>query len=118
MTRTTSASGNPPTTARAGGAPYPAERTDEEQFRRAYADGRLTGGAGPGPSAPWEERLARIALTRTADPGDAVIGATLRERGPQDTLAAARTGRPLPHASPRRTESYAIKAARADPLVE
>lgn len=67
------------------------------------------------PGIPWDERLARAALTRITDPGDEVIGRALRERGAQATVRAARTGTPLPGASAQRTESYARRAARADP---
>ncbi|WP_372440831.1 DNA-processing protein DprA [Actinacidiphila acididurans] len=93
----------------------------EEWLRAAYAGGRLTGIAGgvePGECAAWEERLARVALTRVADPGDEVMGRAVRERGAREALWAARAGEPLPGASPRRTESYAIKGARADPLAD
>jgi DNA processing protein len=67
------------------------------------------------PGIPWDERLARAALTRITDPGDEVIGRALHERGPQATVRAARSGTPLPGASAQRTESYARRAARADP---
>ncbi|HEY5832631.1 DNA-processing protein DprA [Streptomyces sp.] len=98
----------------------------EAALRLAYERG-LTGGVlgdlgvlgpGSGSIAGWDERLARVALTRVADPGDAVMGRAVRERGAREALRAARDGHALPGATPRRTENYAIKAARMDPLAD
>ncbi len=88
------------------------------QVRAAYEAGALTGTEGLAAAAPWEERLARVALTRVADPGDEVMGRALRDVGPLDALRAARDGRRLPGAGERRTEGYAIRAARADPAAD
>jgi DNA processing protein len=71
-----------------------------------------------GEGVSWDERLARAALTRIADPGDKVIGRALHELGVEGTLRAAHAGTPLPGAGPQRTESYALRAARADPLAD
>ncbi|WP_329137104.1 DNA-protecting protein DprA [Streptomyces sp. NBC_01476] len=67
---------------------------------------------------PWEERVARVALTRVAEPGDEVMGQALLDHGAGGALRAARDGVRLPRAGPERTESYALKAARADPLAD
>lgn len=114
---------------------------EEEALRAVYAGGRLTGAAGfragahvgqgaggeagaeaggetVGECAPWPERLARVALTRVADPGDKVMSRAVRELGVNEALRAARTGRPLPGARPERTERYAIKAAHTDPVAD
>ena len=50
-------------------------------LRAAYADGTLTGTEGLDTAVPWDERLARVALTRVADPGDEVMGRAVRDRG-------------------------------------
>ncbi|MFC4030616.1 DNA-processing protein DprA [Streptomyces polygonati] len=71
-----------------------------------------------GYAVPWPERLARVALTRIADPGDEVMGRALRDRGVDAALRAARAGERLPGASPRKTESYAIRAVRAAPVAD
>ncbi|WP_433892975.1 DNA-processing protein DprA [Streptomyces sp. CA-111067] len=92
------------------------------------------GGAGAGPVPPdpggsggpgdgdgevdWDERVALVGLTRVADPGDEVMGRAVRERGAREALRAARAGKRLPGASPRRTAGYAIRAGRADPLAD
>ncbi|MFI0897704.1 DNA-processing protein DprA [Streptomyces sp. NPDC020983] len=68
--------------------------------------------------AGWEERLARAALTRIADPGDEVMGRALRDRGAEAALRAARAGHALPGAGPDRTARYARRAARADPAAD
>jgi DNA processing protein len=76
----------------------------------------LDRGLAPGLGAASEgELLARVAITRVADPGDEVMGRALRERGPEQVLRAVRAGEPLPGASPRRTERYGLRAVRADP---
>ncbi len=67
---------------------------------------------------PWDERLARIALTRVADPGDEVMGRAVRDGGPHAALRAARAGRTLPGAGQRRTDSYRLRGARADPVAD
>ena len=90
----------------------------EAALRAAYADGTLVGTQGVDTAVPWEERLARVALTRVADPGDEVMGRALLDRGVHAALRAARAGRKLPGAGQRRTESYAIRAARADPVAD
>ncbi|WP_410170111.1 DNA-processing protein DprA [Actinacidiphila bryophytorum] len=58
-----------------------------------------------------------MALTRIADPGDEVMGRAIRDRGVQGALRAARGGHRLP-GEPRRTASYARRAARADPVAD
>ena len=91
---------------------------EEAALRAAYADGTLTGTEGLDAAVPWDERLARIALTRVADPGDEVMGRAVRDGGPHAALRAARAGRTLPGAGQRRTDSYRLRGARADPLAD
>jgi DNA processing protein len=67
------------------------------------------------PTTAAAELLARVAITRIADPGDEVIGRALEERGAQEVLRALRAGQALPGASPRRTDGYRTRSARADP---
>ncbi|WP_335981542.1 DNA-processing protein DprA [Streptomyces sp. CA2R106] len=90
----------------------------EEQLRAVYARGGPTGAAGPDAVVGWPERLARVALTRVADPGDKVMGRAVRESGPREALAAALGGRRLPGAGPERTAEYRARAARADPVAD
>jgi DNA processing protein len=80
------------------------------------------GPAGEAPEAPVaagdgseRERLARVALTRIADPGDAVIGALLRERSPVELVGEIAGGRALPGVSTRRAAGYRARAAGLDP---
>ncbi|SHM68486.1 DNA processing protein [Actinacidiphila paucisporea] len=89
-------------------------------LRRFYGSGGEGGEAaqGLGEWIGWEERLGRAALTRIAEPGDEVMGRAVRDLGVQEALRAARGGRPLPGASPRRTASYERRAARADPVAD
>lgn len=82
-------------------------------LRAAYDNG--VAAAGLGECVAWEERLARAALTRVADPGDEVMGRAVRDRGAEAALRAARAGQALPGAGPSRTEGYLRRAARADP---
>ncbi|WP_405588522.1 DNA-processing protein DprA [Streptomyces sp. NBC_01190] len=91
------------------------------ELRRHYrprATTATTDGTGLGYAVPWEERLARVALTRIADPGDEVMGRALRDLGVDGALRAARQGTGLPRAGEGRTESYARRAARADPVAD
>ncbi|WNI19821.1 DNA-processing protein DprA [Streptomyces sp. ITFR-21] len=67
---------------------------------------------------PWQERVARVALTRIAEPGDEVMGRALRDRGAEEALLAVRAGKTLPRAGAVRTEGYAVRAAAADPLAD
>ena len=62
-----------------------------------------------------EERLARVAVTRIADPGDEVVGAWLRKHGPREVVRALTEGRPLPGASERRMAGYRLRGQRVDP---
>lgn len=88
----------------------------EEELRRYYAHGGGAGRDGLETAAGWQERLARVALTRIADPGDTVMGRALREQGAEEVLAAAREGRRPAGASARRAESYRLRAPLADPV--
>ena len=90
----------------------------EEELRRYYASGGGAGRDGLDAAAGWAERLARVSLTRIADPGDAVMGRAVRELGAEEALLAGGAGRRLPGASPRRTEGYRLRAPRADPLAD
>jgi DNA processing protein len=76
---------------------------------------RAAAAPAPAASAPEAELLARVAITRIADPGDEVIGRALQERGAAEVLRALREGEPLPGASPRRTDGYRTRSTRADP---
>jgi DNA processing protein len=87
----------------------------EEQLRRYYGRGGGAGRDGLDAAASWQDRLARVALTRIADPGDQVMGRAVRDLGPVEALEAARAGRRLPGAGPRRAEGYLLRAPRADP---
>ncbi len=98
--------------------PGPAGEAVVEELRRYYARGGGAGRDGLEAAACWEERLARVALTRIADPGDAVMGRAVRETGAEEAVAAAREGRKLAAASPRRTEGYRLRAPRADPVAD
>ncbi|MFF3560238.1 DNA-processing protein DprA [Streptomyces sp. NPDC002574] len=71
---------------------------------------------GDEPPPTDEERLARAALTRVADPGGEIAGRWLREFGPVETLRALTAGDALPGASERRRAGYALRAARVDPV--
>lgn len=106
----------------AGGAeasgPWPDPEGMAEAVRRLYCEEGGEAAEGLGERAGWEERLARAALTRIADPGDEVMGRAIRDRGVHGALRAARGGRALPGASPRRTAAYATRAARTDPVAD
>ncbi|MYS22044.1 DNA processing protein [Streptomyces sp. DvalAA-14] len=112
--------GTPPA---ARGGPGTPEAVEAELRRHYQPSPHRDGHADPGGdelgyAVPWAERLARVTLTRVADPGDDIMGRALRERGPDAALRAARTGQRLPRAGEGRTESYAARAARADPLAD
>ncbi len=62
-----------------------------------------------------EQRLARAALTRIAEPGDETIGRWLRRYGPVGTLAMINEDRPLPDIGERRAAGYRVRLERADP---
>ncbi|WP_372509544.1 DNA-processing protein DprA [Streptomyces humicola] len=62
-----------------------------------------------------EERRARAALTRIAEPGDETVGRWLRERGPVRVLRALSGEEELPGVTPRRAAGYRLRSARADP---
>jgi DNA processing protein len=96
------------------GEPGPSDRAPEDGGR----GGQDPGVAELAPAVDWEERLALVALTRVADPGDQVVGRAVRDRGAQAALSAARAGHGLPGASRQRTDGYALRAARADPLAD
>jgi DNA processing protein len=74
-------------------------------------------GPDPGEEPPPtpEERLARVAVTRIAEPGDAAFGAWLRELGPVETVRAVTAGEELPGSGERRTAGYAVRARRTNP---
>ncbi|WP_405722569.1 DNA-processing protein DprA [Streptomyces sp. NBC_01537] len=82
------------------------------------ADRGADPGADPEPAAGplcEEERLARVAVTRIADPGDEVVGAWLRKHGPRAVVQALTEGRPLPGASEPRMAGYRLRGQRVDP---
>ncbi|WP_407077691.1 DNA-processing protein DprA [Streptomyces phytohabitans] len=69
------------------------------------------GGGIPGPGVPYGERLARVALTRVAEPGDELVGRWLTERGPEEVLRALRGGGGrLDGVSPQRWEGFRLRA--------
>jgi DNA processing protein len=87
-------------------------------FDLCGADPGAVPGADPEPAAgplSEEERLARVAVTRIADPGDEVVGAWLRQHGPREVVQALTEGRPLPGASARRMAGYRLRGQRVDP---
>ena len=53
---------------------------------------------------------ARVALSRLAEPGDALIGAAVRERGAADALAGIRDGT----SDLRRLDSYRVRLGQSD----
>jgi DNA processing protein len=79
----------------------------------ASGDGAAWGDEVPA-AAPDDERLARVALTRIAEPGDETVGAWLRDREPAALVRAITEGKPLPGASPRRLAGYRLRAERVD----
>lgn len=64
---------------------------------------------------PDEERLARAALTRIADPGEEIVGAWLRDRTPVELVGAITARESLPGVSDQRLAGYQLRAERADP---
>ncbi|GAB2616203.1 DNA-processing protein DprA [Streptomyces capparidis] len=69
-----------------------------------------------GPAAvSGEERAARAALTRIAEPGDAAMGRLLERLGPVRVLRELRGGGPLPDTPERRAEGYRIRLKGLDP---
>lgn len=69
-----------------------------------------------GPDSGAEERRARVAMTRIAEPGDEVAGRLLRRHGPQEVLRALRERTdPLPGATARRWAALCARAERARP---
>ncbi|WP_269859005.1 DNA-processing protein DprA [Streptomyces sp. RPT161] len=64
---------------------------------------------------PTDERRARAALSRIAEPGDPAIGRWLREHGPIETLRMLTTRHPLPGISDTRTAGYRLRAQHARP---
>lgn len=69
----------------------------------------------PGPPVPDDERRARAALTRIAEPGDAVVGRWVRERGAAWALRAAAGGHGAVGIGASRAAGYRLRAERADP---
>jgi DNA processing protein len=63
----------------------------------------------------WEERRARAALTRIAEPADETVGRWLRERGPVRVLRALTGQEELPGVTPRKAAGYRLRSVRADP---
>lgn len=72
----------------------------------------------PAESVGDEERHARAALTRIAEPGDAVMGHLLGERGAVEVLRLLRAGGPLPGVSERRAAGYRIRLDGLDPQAD
>jgi DNA processing protein len=62
-----------------------------------------------------DERLARAALTRIAEPGDEIVGRWLRRHGAVETLAMISGDRPLPGVGDRRADGYRMRRERAAP---
>ncbi|GAA2492353.1 DNA-processing protein DprA [Streptomyces thermolineatus] len=73
------------------------------------------GSAGRGGSADGEaEVLARVALSRIAEPGDEVVGRSVRELGAAEVLRLLTGGGRLPGATERRMDGYRIRARGQD----
>ncbi|PBC77563.1 DNA processing protein [Streptomyces sp. TLI_235] len=73
-----------------------------------------------GPPAPSPERLARAALTRLIEPGDAVMGRWLAELGATTVINAVR-GRADPQSlglDPGRVADYRARCTALDPLAD
>ncbi|PWI44312.1 DNA-processing protein DprA [Streptomyces sp. ICBB 8177] len=62
-----------------------------------------------------DERRARAALTRIAEPGDEAVGRWLRRYGPVATLAMLTGQDELPGVSDRRAAGYRVRRARVRP---
>jgi DNA processing protein len=81
----------------------------------APADSGISDG-GEHPNADPEERLARVALTRIAEPGDETAGRWLRTHGAQEVVRALREDAdPLPGAGEQRWAGLRSRAERARP---
>ncbi|MDT9690918.1 DNA-processing protein DprA [Streptomyces sp. P9(2023)] len=68
---------------------------------------------------PYGERLARAALTRVVEPGDAHAGRWLRQFGPEDLLRLLQdpsaAADPFPGTGEKRVEGWRRRAATAEP---
>lgn len=71
-----------------------------------------------GSSVTEEERCARAALTRIAEPGDARMGRLLREPGPVEVLRLLREGAELPGTGERAAEGYRVRLEGLDPQAD
>ncbi|MDX6331023.1 MAG: processing protein [Streptomycetaceae bacterium] len=92
------------------------EGSDHERggYAGSGCDDRPGEGRG-GAAAPDAGRLARVALTRIADPGDEIVGRWVAEFGPQAVARALAGGEALPGASAKRLAGYRLRAERVDP---
>lgn len=79
---------------------------------RAVGAPRPVDGGGP---VAEEERSARAALTRVAEPGDRRMGRLLRELGPVGVLRRLHEGGPLPGTTARKAEGYRVRLQGLDP---
>ena len=78
-------------------------------------------GVDPGPADPdaERERLARAALCRLVEPGDAVFGRAVRAHGAIRLLHALRSGGPLPTELARRDPAaYRVRLGTGDPTAD
>ncbi|WP_235032625.1 DNA-processing protein DprA [Actinacidiphila yanglinensis] len=78
----------------------------------------MTGAGGAGAAVGWQERLARVALTRVAEPGDVVMGRALRNQDAQAVVRAVLDGQRLPGSGVEKAARYAARAARVDPVAD
>ena len=81
-------------------------------------DGRLPDGSVPHNESDEQERLARAALTRVAEPGDVTVGRWLEALTAVPLLRTLRSGGTLPGASAARTAGYRARAAALDPAAD
>ena len=73
------------------------------------------GGTVPRGAVSEEERCARAALTRIAEPGDALMGRLLCDPGPVEVLRLLAAGGPLPGTSERKAAGYRVRLEGLDP---
>ncbi|MFE1781610.1 DNA-processing protein DprA [Streptomyces sp. NPDC059506] len=82
---------------------------------RRHGFAECDGSAGRGGSVDGEaETLARVALGRIAEPGDEVVGRSVRELGAAEVLRLLTGGGRLPGATERRMDGYRIRARGQD----
>lgn len=106
----------------AGGGPGDGATGDGGPDGGGPGDGATgDGGARPGPGHPGAggggpgERLARVALSRIGEPGDAALGGWLATAGAEEVWRAVRRDRRPAAISAERWAGFRLRAERADP---